>query len=144
MGGTGPAKESFSRDDLKIFFVRNCGRLTQAAETLDAQQTELGIRVRDAGKKLGELLPLLDSPSQLDLEDLERRLTILEERLSSALASLATEGLLLDIRRELDRQLSPYRRKMNASQLGDLERRYTRKRLFEAHGVPRLSLFYLT
>ncbi len=94
--------------------------------------------------KLGEMLPLLDSPAQLDLEDLERRLTILEEKLSSALAFLATEELLLDIRRELDRQLSPYRRKMNTSQLGDLERRYTQKRLFEAHGVPRLSLFYLS
>jgi hypothetical protein len=138
------AKESFSREELKAYFARNAARLANASEKIEVKQPELAIRVRDAAKKLSELLPLLDIPSQLDLEDLERRLTILEERLSGALASLTTEELLLDIRRELDRQLSPYRRKMSASQLGDLERRYTQKRLFEAHGVPRLSLFYLS
>jgi hypothetical protein len=144
MGGKQAAKEPFSRDELKAFFVHNGARLALAAEKLDAGQPELALRVREAGKKLGDLAPLLDSPSQLDLEDLERRLTIVEERLSSAFSSLASDSLLLDIRRELDRQLAPYRRKMSASQLGDLERRYTQKRLFEAHSVPRLSLFYLT
>jgi hypothetical protein len=48
------------------------------------------------------------------------------------------------IRRELDRQLAPYRRRMTAEQLGQLERQYTQKRLFEAYNLPRLSLFYLT
>lgn len=150
--GTGPsinaktnvAKEPFSREELKRYFARNCERLARASEKLGVQQPDLSIYVRDAGIKLAGMLPLLDSPSQLDLEDLERRLTILEEKLSGALAPLASEELLLDIRRELDRQLSPYRRKMTASQLSDLERRYTQKRLFEANGVPRLSLFYLT
>jgi len=55
-----------------------------------------------------------------------------------------SDELLLDIRRDLDRQLAPYRRKMTAAQMADLERRYTQKRLFEAAGVPRLSLFYLS
>jgi hypothetical protein len=33
---------------------------------------------------------------------------------------------------------------MTAAQLGDLERRYTQKRLFESANVSRLSLFYLS
>jgi hypothetical protein len=89
-------------------------------------------------------LPLIDTPAALDLEDLERRLTILEEKLTAALSAGADEDALLAIRREMDRSLAPYRRKMSAEQLAQLERQYTQKRLFEQFDVPRLSLFYLT
>jgi hypothetical protein len=93
---------------------------------------------------LEETLPLIDSPAQLDLEDLERRVTVLEQKLTAALTAEASEEVLLEIRREMDRQLAPYRRKMTAEQLGQLERQYTQKRLFEKYDLPRLSLFYLT
>ena len=82
-------------------------------------------------------------PGALDLEDLERRLTVLEEKLAAALSADADEETLLTVRREIDRSLAPYRRKMSAEQLAQLERQYTQKRLFEHFGVPRLSLFYL-
>ena len=71
-------------------------------------------------------------------------MTILEEKLAAALHAAASEEVLLDIRRELDRQLAPYRRKMSAAQLAQLEKQYIQKRLFEHFNVPRLSLFYLT
>jgi hypothetical protein len=152
LAGTGPSAEnsraaeaeSFSAGDLKKYFARNIEQLDRAAGKVAAQQSELAARLRDTGAKLGELLPLLDSPAKPDLEDIERRLTICEERLSAALSAAASDELLLDIRRELDLQLAPYRPKMTAAQLGDLERRYTQKRLFESAGVPRLSLFYLS
>ena len=86
----------------------------------------------------------MDSPSQLDLEDVERRLTVLEQRLTAALTAAADSETLLTIRRELDRQLAPYRRRMTPDQLSQLERQYTQKRLFERYDLPRLSLFYLT
>jgi hypothetical protein len=149
--GTGPtaessrgAAESFSRDDLQKYFAQNIRQLNLAAEKLHTQQADLATRLREAGAKLTEMLPLLDSPAKLDLEDLERRLTICEERLCAALSASANDELLLNIRRDLDRQLAPYRRKMTSAQLSDLERRYTQKRLFESAGVPRLSLFYLS
>jgi hypothetical protein len=149
--GTGPsagtsraAIESFSCDELKKFFARNIERLNRAAEKLPAQQTDLATRLRDASAKLTDMLPLLETPAKLDLEDLERRLTICEEKLSAALSASAADELLLDIRRDLDRQLAPYRRKMTATQMSDLERRYSQKRLFESAGIPRLSLFYLS
>jgi hypothetical protein len=152
LAGAGPSAESsrgaqaetFSVSELKKFFARNIEKLNRAAEKCTAQQSDLSTRLRDASSKLIEMLPLLDSPAKPDLEDLERRLTIFEERLSSALSSAASDEFLLDIRRDLDRQLAPYRRKMTAAQLNDLERRYTQKRLFESAGVPRLSLFYLS
>jgi hypothetical protein len=100
--------------------------------------------LEETAKKLGELLPLVDSPAALDLEDLERRVTVLEDKLAAALSADAEEEALLAIRREMDRSLAPYRRKMSAEQLSQLERQYTQKKLFEHFSVPRLSFFYLT
>jgi hypothetical protein len=142
--GSGATNDSFSADELKKYFAQNIEQLNRSAAKLSARQPELPARLQDASAKLTEMLPLLDTPAKLDLEDLERRLTICEERLSAALSASASDELLLDIRRDLDRQLAPYRRKMTAAQLSDLERRYTQKRLFESAGVPRLSLFYLS
>ena len=104
----------------------------------------LAARFDETAQKLDDALPLLDVPGALDLEDFERRMTVLEEKLAAALAADADEEALLGIRREMDRSLAPYRRKMSAEQLAQLERQYTQKRLFEHFDVPRLSLFYLT
>ena len=93
-------------------------------------------RLDETAKRLEEALPLIDSPGALDLEDLERRLTVLEEKLTAALSADADEETMLAIRREMDRSLAPYRRKMSAEQLAQLERQYTQKRLFEQFGVP--------
>jgi hypothetical protein len=142
-GSSRAATESFSREDLKKFFAQNIDQLNRAAGKAEQQLGELAQILQDASAKLSEMLPLLESPANLDLEDLERRLTICEQKLFPALSAAADDELLLIIRRELDRQLAPYRRKMTAPQLDDLERRYTQKRLFEAAGIPRLSLFYL-
>jgi hypothetical protein len=162
--GTGPevrssrsAAEPFSREELRKYLERNAKRLRGAAVNLrggGADRTSganagaategLAGRFEDTARKLEEALPLLDAPGALDLEDLERRMTVLEEKLSAALAADADEDALLAIRREMDRSLVPYRRKMSAEQLAQLERQYTQKRLFEDFEVPRLSLFYLT
>ena len=138
-----PASEPFSREELRAYFQKNAGQLLAAAQER-ATIPDLSARLEQTAARLQELSPLLDSPAALDLEDLERRLTVLEEKLSAALAAAASEEALLQIRRELDRALAPYRRKMTAEQLAKLERQYTQKRLFESFDVPRLSLFYLT
>jgi ribosome-binding protein aMBF1 (putative translation factor) len=138
------AAETFSRDELRGFFRRNAERLARAAAKLRASQPDLAARIKEARRKLEEILPLMDSPAELDLEDLERRLTVLEQKLTAALTAGASEEVLLTLRREMDRQLAPYRRKMTAEQLAQLERQYTQKRLFETYELPRLSLFYLT
>jgi hypothetical protein len=140
--------EPFTRDELRKYFERNVRRLQLAASKQQSaakpHHENLAMRFEDAAKKLEESLPLLDAPGSLDLEDLERRLTVLEEKLSATLSADADEEAMLAIRREMDRSLVPYRRKMSAEQLTQLERQYMQKRLFEYFGVPRLSLFYLT
>jgi len=139
-----PAAEPFSRDEVKKYLERNAGRLRVASEKQRNAKPAMAARFEETAKRLEDALPLTESPGALDLEDLERRLTVLEEKLTSALSADADDESLLAVRREMDRSLAPYRRKMSAEQLAQLERQYTQKRLFEHFSVPRLSLFYLT
>ena len=78
-----------------------------------------------------------------DLESLEQRLTVLEEKLIAAARMRQTDEEMLEARRDLERELRPYRSKMTADQLAMLERQYLDRRLLEKSGLPRLSLFYL-
>jgi len=149
--GTGPeipraraSAEPFSRAELKQYLERNCSRLRASAEKRRAANAPIAARLDETAKRLEEMSPLTDTPGALDLEDFERRLTVLEEKLTAALSADADEEVLLAIRREMDRSLAPYRRKMSAEQLAQLERQYVQKRLFEQFDAPRLSLFYLT
>jgi hypothetical protein len=142
--GNAKASEPFSREELKPFFARNVEQLTRAAEKQSAALPELAARIREVGQSLESSKMLLETPGTLDLEDLERRLTILDEKLQAALTQHANEESMLKIRREVDGQLAVYRRKMKAEQLALIEKQYMQKRLLEEFGVPRLSLFYFS
>jgi len=135
--------EPFSREELRNFLRRNIEKLEQVTEQINSTDAQLAGRIAQARASLADLMPLLDSPADLDLENLERRLSAVEERLTAAVLSQADENMLVNIHSDLDRQLAPYRRRMSAEQLGQLERQYTQKRLLERFGLPRLSLFYL-
>jgi hypothetical protein len=77
------------------------------------------------------------------LEDLERRLTVHEEKMFAALLAATPDDDLVRVRGEADRDLAPYRSKMAAAQIEQLQKQYVHKRLLEKCGVPRLSLFYM-
>jgi hypothetical protein len=79
----------------------------------------------------------------LDLEQLEQRLTAIEEKLIARLRAGAADEWLFEARRSLDAQLKAYRGKMNAEQIAMLERQFLDRRLLDAAALPRLSLFYL-
>jgi hypothetical protein len=88
---------------------------------------------------------LLEVPEQLmNLEDLERHLTALEEKLIAVLRTLQTDEELYSLREALDGELKPYRGKMTAEQLSMLERRYLDTALLQRAQIPRLSLFYIS
>jgi len=78
-----------------------------------------------------------------DLEQLEQRLTAIEEKMIARLRAAASEEALFEARRALDLDLKPYRGKMTAEQLSMLEKQFLERRLLDASGLPRLSLFYL-
>jgi hypothetical protein len=108
-------------------------KLPQAAESL----------ARETAANLRTLAKSLAGRAQSDMEGLERRLTVAEEKLFSALQAVTADEALLAVRSEADRDLAPYRSKMNAAQIEQLHRQYIHKRLLEQYGIPRLSLFYM-
>jgi hypothetical protein len=96
-----------------------------------------------AQEAAGSLRELVTAAGRMSLEDLERRLTVIEEKLFAALLAAVSNDDLLAVRTEADRDIAPYRRHMSAAQIEQLQRQYVRKRLLERYGLPRLSLFYM-
>ena len=141
--GRAAAAETFSREEIETYFAKNMEKLLQAAGKNSARLPEMAARLTEIARSLEGSASLLEVPGKMDLEDLERRLTILDDKMHAALTSHAPEEMMLKIRREVDRQLAPYRRKMKADQLALIERQYVQKRLLEEFDLPRLSLFYL-
>jgi hypothetical protein len=79
-----------------------------------------------------------------NLEDLERNLTVLEEKLFTTLTATASESGLLALREESARELAPYRSRMKTEQIRQVEQQFLRKRMLEKYSLPRLSLFYMS
>ena len=77
------------------------------------------------------------------LEELEQRLTSLEEKMVAVARSRQSEEKIFAVRRQLESQLKPYRGKMSAAELMLIERKFLDQRLLEDSALPRLSLFYL-
>src|ERR1700690_3990668 len=136
--------EPFSRDELRAYLRRNVALLRKAAERCKTAQPALAALLRAVVESLTSSETLLEAPSSMDLEDIERRLTILDEKLHAALLSHASEELMLKIRREGDSQLATYRRKMKAEQLALVEKQYLQKRLLDEYQLARLSLYYFS
>jgi hypothetical protein len=100
-------------------------------------------RFPDIARSLGDLATAAEAGTLGDLEEVERRLTTLEEKTFAGLMVAATEDELVQIRGEMDRQLASHRRKMPAAHLAMVEKQFLQKKLLERAGLPRLSLFYL-
>jgi hypothetical protein len=129
-GGAGPRQESrppFAIDEVREYIARNVSALRAAGHDDIAASVE--------AVPVDELFA--------DLEQLEQRLSALEEKLIARLRSAAAEEALFEAKRALETELKPYRGKMTADQLALLERKFLDRRLLEAAGLPRLSLFYL-
>ena len=141
------AAQPFSQEELAAFLERNAARMREAADratrvgTAGAQT--IARKIADTVSRLDECRAGLASATRLDLEDLERRLTALEDKMIAMARARQTDEDLLRARRDLDAQLRPYRGKMSAEQLTMLEKQYLERRLLETAGLPRLSLFYL-
>lgn len=94
-------------------------------------------------ERLDELAAALRQGGVADLEVLDRTLTVLEEKLYTALMADAPEAELVQLKEQAARELAPYRGRMQAVQIRQVEQQFVQKRLFEARGIPRLSLFYM-
>ena len=120
------------------FLRRNADQLEHAQLPGPAQglATKTAVTLRSLAESLSQATPVA-------MEDLERRLTVAEEKLFAALLAATPDDAILQVRTEADRDLAPYRRKMNAPQIEQLHKQYIHKRLLDQYHVPRLSLFYM-
>lgn len=82
--------------------------------------------------------------THVDLEALERSLTVLEEKLFAALTAAAPEELLVGLKEHAARELAPYRSRMGVVQLRQVEHQFVQKQLLVHYSLPRLSLFYMS
>jgi hypothetical protein len=131
----------FQTGDIILFLRRNADLLL-TAKLPERPGLSGGAAARAAASTLRELASEMEK-SAPHLEDLERRLTVLEEKLFAVLLAATPDNEIVAVRAEADRELSPYRRKMPSAQIDQLQKQYLHKRLLERYGLPRLSLFYM-
>jgi hypothetical protein len=133
----------FDAAQIAAFLRENAGKL-ETAKLPDHAGISVRAIAHEAATSLQEIASEIERSEKLPrLEDLERRLTVLEEKLFAVLMAATPDDNLVDVRMQADRDLAPYRRNMMAAQIEQLHKQYVRKRLLERSGVPRLSLFYM-
>lgn len=124
--------------------ARVAAHLEQAAAEL--RQAELsGIAERTAAETADRLRTLAQGVREQEprLEELEQTLTVLEEKLLNAVIATTSEADLTALREQSARELAPYKRRMQALQIRQIEQQFLHKQLLEKHRLPRLSLFYM-
>jgi hypothetical protein len=136
-----PAK-GLDTEEIASFCLRNAERLASVSlperNGISPAAVAQGVSTR-----LGEIAAEVRSSPGLRLEDVERRLTALEDKLFAALLTAASDEELVSMRAAADRELQPYRSKIPSAQIAQLHRQYVHKRLLEKGNLPRISLFYL-
>ena len=138
--GSAEAKESgFETERVARFLTANAAMLEVA--TLGEGGAEAN-RVETA-RRLRELARAMLGAAPVPLDELDRTLTVLEERLFAAVMSSASEEEMVQLREQADRELAPYRSRMGAVQIKQVQTQFLQKRLLQARGLPRLSLFYM-
>ena len=136
------AAQGFEPRAVAAFLRRNADSLRAANLTQRACGSVAAVAV-GAESTLRQLAEEIENRAATRLEDVERRLTVLEEKLFAALLASTPDDEIVMVRAEADRDLAPYRRKMLAAQIEQLQKQYVQKRLLEKYGLPRLSLFYM-
>jgi hypothetical protein len=156
---TEPRESGFEHDRIAAHLEAAAAALdaaTVAHEACAATATrlrQLAAAVRGATKAAGEGTAASgkdiaasgdDIAAAKNLEDLERHITVLEEKLFAALTAAAPEDLLVRLKEHAARELAPYRAKMGAVQLRQVEHQFVQKQLLVTYNLPRLSLFYMS
>jgi hypothetical protein len=131
-------ESGFETERVIKYLEQNAGLLERAklAPPADAAAHEIGNRLR--GLAAGFRIEPAAS-----LEELDRTLSVLEEKLFAALLTSTSEEDLVALREQAARELAPYRGKMQAVQIRQVQQQFLQKKLLDARKLPRLSLFYM-
>ena len=140
-----PRESGFEAARIARYLTSNAAALLRAAANLPPAARTAAVETADRLTELASHLAPSSNlePRTLNLEDTDRTLTVLEEKLFAALLTATPEDQLIALRAQADRELAPYRGKMKAIQIKQVQQQFLQKRLLEAHALPRLSLFYM-
>jgi hypothetical protein len=133
----------FEKAEVTAFLRRNAAQL-EGTKLPESAGVSGEVMARETAATLKGMAKELESAEgKPRLEDLERRLTVAEEKLFAVLLAATPDDQIVAVRAEADRELAPYRSKMSGTQIAQLQKQFVHKRLLEKCGVPRLSLFYM-
>jgi hypothetical protein len=141
----GMAKPTDKTTDQGFEHDRVAAWLTHCSDALEAAKLSglAAEAAHDIVTRLRELATEARSISQ-NLEALERNLLVLEEKLMTTILATTPEAELVALKEESARELAPYRRRMQAAQIRQIETQFLHKRLVDKHKLPRFSLFYMS
>ena len=142
--GAAPQREvatqssGFENERVAAYLKRNADAIATASEQSSNEMlASMAIRLR-------ELAAGMHEADAMPLEDLDRVLTVLEERMVEVVRANASEAELVALRQQADTELAPFRSKMSAVQIRQVQQQFLTRRLLQMHSLPRLSLFYMS
>jgi hypothetical protein len=136
---TEAAESGFETERVALYLEGNATAIESAKLNSPADATAAEVTVRLRALALG-----LRAEPKYSLEELDRSLSVLEEKIFAALMTATPEHELVTLREQATRELAPYRGKMQAVQIKQVQHQFLQKRLLEACKLPRLSLFYMS
>jgi hypothetical protein len=142
--GAAPQREptmrssGFENERVAAYLERN------ADEVVAATASSSNEALAPIATRLHELAAGMRETDAMQLEDLDRILTVLEERMVDAVRANTSEAELVAIRQQADAELAPFRSKMSAVQLRQVQQQFLTRRLLQIRSLPRLSLFYMS
>jgi hypothetical protein len=141
--------DKFTFQQIALFLRQNAESLRQSGATLPPLARPAAAQAAESLEQMAESLRSGDAAnhvsarSSVRLEELEQRLTVLEEKIFASITAAQSEQDLLEVRMDVDREMAPYRGKMSGAQMEQLRKQYVHKRLLDRYELPRLSLFYM-
>ena len=132
------ASSGFEQERIAQHLLACAEALRQATklEACAAALNETAVRLDGLAVEVRLLLP--------KLEDLDRTLLVMDEKLFAAVLAAEPEQDLVDLKAQAARELAPYRSRMQALQIRQIEQQFLHKRIIDKYRLPRLSLFYMS
>jgi hypothetical protein len=132
------AETGFERERI-VAHLESVADAYQASHVVPDAAQSTAVRLRELASETRA-----EGGAKFDTEQLERTLIILEEKFYASLTAEAPEELLVSLKEQAARELAPYRSRMGAVQMRQVERQFTQKQLLAHYNLPRLSLFYMS
>jgi hypothetical protein len=128
----------FENERFASYLKRNADTVAAASEQLSNE------RLSATATRLRELAAGLNDADATTLEELDRHLTVLEEQMVDAVRARTSEAELVRLRQQADTEIAPFRSRMTAVQLRQVQQQFLTRRLLQMNSLPRLSLFYMS